>query len=157
MKFKSHQLTALLLPAIMASLACAGTVVAAEGPKKLIDIDAGGIQIDRLDFSRLAPGDSATMYTDDGRVIDILRKERGIEIFVDGEPLFAPSLHSADHHSGGIHGAHRVMIRIECESRDDDECAEDRLTPVDHWAIDLDHEEHEVIVIQRAPEDGEDI
>jgi len=134
------------------------TAAAGTGDTMMIDIDTDAFQIDQLDISRLSPGDTETVYTDDGRTVDILRKEEGIEIFVDGQPLNLPELVCPTHSPDGSHEPYRtVMIQMECDAESDEECNHLMLDADGKWAVDESHEQHHIVVIKESVETEDEI
>jgi len=117
--------------------------------KSVIALKTGDFELAETDISHLAVGDAETVYTEDGRAIDILRTEQGVEIYVDGERL--------DMGAGGVHEDHRVVEqRYEVICADDEDC-EKHVWVTDGEDIDLDalHEEGletRVIVIKERSE-----
>ncbi len=84
-------------------------VLAGEQPlvEKTIILDITNDQVDlhQVDISDLTIGEAETIFTEDGKTVDILRTQDGFEIYVDGEELEIPMpdftslhrMHSADH------------------------------------------------------------
>ncbi len=139
-----------ILPALLlTSLALAGDV-----HEIMIDLETDDINIEKMDISHLEVGDSETIYTEDGKTIDILRAGQGVEIYIDGEVLDLSDLHNfAD--IDEEHEMSQRVIRIECNNEDEDSCANNG-----HWAhhddshIDT-HEERKVIIIKKSDQ-GDD-
>jgi len=154
MKFQLLHFRIQLIPSLFALLLYGGAVAASDQQKMVIDIETDTIQIDQLDITHLTAGDTETIYTDDGRTIDILRKDQGVAVFVDGEPLLTPDMLHADQAADGGH-KHKMMIRIECES--DIECAEHHLPNGAEWTGDDPHAAHDVIVIKQSTGEEDEI
>lgn len=152
----NRQLTIPLL-VLLPLLLVPGLAFAGSEHAMLIDIDTDDFQIEQMDISHLEPGDTETIYTDDGRAVDILRTEQGIEIFVDGEKLNLPSFAHPDHSVSGDHENHKVMVKIICESDEAENCADEHHRIVsDH--TDGDHgDAHEVIIIKKVEEQEDEI
>lgn len=104
----------LVLSGAMAALA--GGEAADVEKKIVIALSTDDFEIEETDLSHLAVGDAETIVTEDGKTIDMLRTEDGIEVYVDGELL------DMGH---GEHAGHHVMHRIEifCEEGEE-ECEE---------------------------------
>jgi len=116
----------------------------------VVALKTDDVDLTETDISDLAVGDAKTVYTEDGRTIDILRTEDGVEIYVDGELIdmgLAEGLAALD-------GSHIVItkeIEVNCDT--DEDCDEltwnrhgDEDADVSH---DQDHDE-KVIVIKRG-------
>ena len=123
----------------LAALALLGTtsVQAAAEEKMVIALKTDRFELAETDISTLAIGESQTIETDSGRVIDILRTADGAEIYVDGELL------DINFEDEGLHEDHMIRKHVEVICDSDEEC--------DHtvWAseggdIDIDefHEMH---------------
>lgn len=119
--FNSKSLLALLLAGMAA---CGGTAEAIDGAtstvekKHLIAIKTNDFDLQETDVSHLAIGESETIVTGDGKTIDILRTEEGMELYVDGvlqDMNFGEMLH------GEHQGLHR---EIEFVCTKDDDCSE---------------------------------
>jgi len=80
----------------------------------VIALKTDEFEIPETDVSHLGVGDAETIYTEDGRTIDILRAEDGIEVYVDGELLEVGSV--------APHDATVVDYEIVCNG--DEECDE---------------------------------
>ena len=124
-------------------------VMADQDQHMLIDIDSDRVEIDQLDISHLTPGDSETIYTEDGRTVDVLRTEHGMEIFVDGEPLFSPDSMHLHHSEDSVHDGHRIVIEVECDSEVAEECEDHYLLNEEDWAVEGAHEAHRVMIIKK--------
>ena len=138
-----------------------------EETKMVIKLITDDFELAETDISDLEIGDLETIVTDSGRVIDLLRTEDTVEVYVDGE-LLDIGLHS-DHHVA-VHKNVEVICGQEGEYEewvvvsDGEECSFDldALHSEGHGAViihgddvDLDFEdfdgEHEtkVIVIRK--------
>ena len=122
----------LFLSCFPISYLTSGPAVAGGQEPEIIEVMAEDFVIGPLDISHLENGDSETVFTEDGRTIDILRSIEGIEIFIDGEPLGLPSLH---HHEGSS-----IELEIECISDDHQGCSNS-----DQLIV---NEDHDVMVIK---------
>jgi hypothetical protein len=114
--------------------------------KMLIALKTSDFELTETDISSLATGESKTIETDSGKIIDILKTAEGVEIYVDGELLdMSPS-----------HGGHMIENHVEiiCDKDESNHCS-DRAILVDmHGEIELEelHEGeggYEVIVIKK--------
>ena len=94
--------------------------LAADGQKKmLIALSTDDFELAETDISSLAVGESKTIETDSGSVIDILRTNDGAEIYIDGELLEISGEHE------GSHDAHQVTKHVEVICDDDENCEKD--------------------------------
>lgn len=71
----------------MLVLLAATSVQAVAEEKMIIALKTDGFELTETDISSLAVGESQTIETDSGKVIDIIRTAAGAEIYVDGELL----------------------------------------------------------------------
>jgi hypothetical protein len=109
---------------VFAAVALANLAIASAGEestthqhKTVIALQTDDFEIAETDISDLQVGESETIVTDSGKVIDLLRTEDGVEIYVDGELL---EMTFGD--EAGIHGDHGTLhkrVQIICESEDD--------------------------------------
>ncbi len=142
---------------ILSGILVAGLALADGGYEMLIDIETDEISINQMDIDHLEVGDSETIYTQDGKTVDILRTAQGVEIFIDGEKLDPPSLHGiAD---GAAHEMHKYVLKIECDSEDVDDCAgAHHLADSDHEnGYGYAHQGHKVIIIQKTEQSGDEL
>jgi len=144
----------LILPLL---LLFTGLALAGDAEQMIIDVITDDFRIDELDISHLAHGDSETIYTEDGRTIDILRRERGIEIFLDGESLDLPSFSHTANPEHEAHDGHTVVVRIECDTDDEVDCHDHPIDLEGDWGIDGAHEPHKVVVIKKTVEAEDEI
>lgn len=94
--------------------------LAADSQKKIvIALSTDDIELAETDISSLAVGESKTIETDSGRIIDILRTKNGAEIYIDGELLEV----NGDHE--GLHDAHQITKHVEVICDDDENCEKD--------------------------------
>ena len=113
MKHLNWALAAICLS--ISSLAIAGSdndTVVHEERTMVVALHTDDFELAETDISHLEPGDSETIVTESGRVVDLLRTMDGLEIYVDGE-LIDLGAHT-DHHAI-VH----EDIEIVCESEDD--------------------------------------
>ena len=95
----------------------ATTNVPAETEKKMvIALNADDFELTKTDVSSLAVGESQTIETDSGKVIDILRTTDGVELYVDGE------LMDLDFDRHDKHDNHMVQKHVEVNCENDTEC-----------------------------------
>lgn len=152
-KYHSQRLSTLIL---LASLTLGGNAMAGEKLAMLIDIETDSIHIEELDISHLTSGDTETIYTEDGRVVDVMRTERGVEIFIDGEPLNMPFFEKASHPTDH-HQSHQIMLTVECDSENDADCAEGHLNLHSASADDEDHQVKHIVIIKETIEEEDEI
>ncbi len=98
------------------SLFAAATVQAETTEKMLIALKTDNFELAETDISALGIGESQTIETASGKIIDILRTADGVELYIDGELL------EMDFDGEGIHEAHMMSkhVKVHCDS--DDEC-----------------------------------
>ena len=101
--------------AIFALLA-ASNIQAETEEKMIIALKTGDFELTETDISTLVVGESKTIETDSGKVIDILRTDDGVEVFVDGELL------EMNFDNGNLHEDHEVTTHVEVICDDDAEC-----------------------------------
>jgi hypothetical protein len=99
------------LTLLVASLAQAET-----REKMIIALKTNDFELTETDISTLAIGESQTIETDSGKVIDILRTADGAEIYVDGELL------EMDFDPEGLHEGHMVKKHVEVICDTDEDC-----------------------------------
>jgi len=127
---------------VLAGLLVASLALADPQHEMIIDIDTDDFHIDSRDISHLANGDTETVYTDDGRTVDVLRTEQGVEIFIDGEKLDMPSPHAIEHEfiTDQEVGHHKVLMIEKTNDIDD----------ADLITLAGDSEGYEVIIIREV-------
>jgi hypothetical protein len=112
----------------IATLLYAGHAFAGEQEKIVIQLKTDDFELAETDISELGIGESETIVTESGKIIDLLRTPDGVEIYVDGELMDVPGMGSHDGHHGDSVNVHK-SIMIECEVEGDEEietsCAED--------------------------------
>ena len=84
--------------------------------KMVIALKTDDFELTETDVSDLAIGESQTIETDSGKIIDILRTADGVELYIDGELL------EMDHESGGLHAQHKIQKHVEILCDSDAEC-----------------------------------
>ena len=138
---------------LMAAMIFTAWAIAGEDHKMVIELKTDDFEIAETDISDLAVGESETIVTDSGKVIDLLRTAEGVEIYVDGELLELPEMDAHGAHHGTDGKMHKRII-IECEvddeSGEDAECGEDLMfisgDDVDLETLHADGKAHKVIV-----------
>lgn len=96
-------------------LASSGAQAGSE-EKIIIALKSGDFELAQTDVSDLAVGESQTIETDSGKVIDILRTNDGVEIYLDGELL------EMNFDTVGLHQTHTITKHIEIICDSDEEC-----------------------------------
>jgi len=107
--------------------------------KMIIALKTTDFELTETDISTLAIGESQTIETDSGKVIDILRTADGAEIYVDGELL------EMDFDSEGLHEDHMVRKHVEIICDTDDDCEENVVI----LTGDEGEDSHKVIIINK--------
>ncbi len=90
--------------------------------KMVIALKTSDFELTETDISSLATGESKTIETESGKVIDILKTGDGVEIYVDGELL------EVKHPQEG----HMIESHIEIICDDEENCDEDIVVIADH-------------------------
>ena len=110
-----HYMKAFFSSAVLALLAA--TSVQAESEEKMvIALKTGDFELLETDVSELVIGESQTIETDSGKVIDILRTTDGVELYIDGELL------EMDFSDQGLHEEHMVQKHVEIICSDEEDC-----------------------------------
>lgn len=91
-------------------------VLAGDHEKMIIAVKADDFELAETDISDLAVGESHTIETTSGQVIDILRTEQGAEIYIDGELL------EIDSSGETLHEEHMMQKHVEVICDNDEEC-----------------------------------
>jgi hypothetical protein len=91
-------------------------VQAGHEEKMIIALKTGGSELVETDISELAIGESKTIETEDGKIIDVIRTPDGAEVYIDGELL---EMGSGD---GALHEEHLVKQHVEVICDSDEEC-----------------------------------
>ncbi len=99
-----------------------GTSFAGDHLEMIIDVETAEFHIDKLDISDLETGDVETIYTEDGKTIDVMKTATGVDIFIDGEKLDLPGTGIHAMHADG-EGVRHIIVHIECEGEADADCA----------------------------------
>ena len=90
--------------------------------KMVIALKTSDFELTETDISSLAIGESKTIETESGKVIDILKTREGAEIYIDGELL-----EINQPHDGRMIESH---VEIVCE--DEENCDKDIVVIADH-------------------------
>jgi hypothetical protein len=98
------------------ALLAAASVQAQTEEKMVIALKTDDFELAKTDVSELAIGESQTIETDSGKVIDILRTADGVELYIDGELL------EMDFGGEGLHEEHMIQKHVEIICDDDEEC-----------------------------------
>jgi hypothetical protein len=107
-------------------LACLLTLVnanASDGEKIVIALEADDFTLAQTDISQLEIGESETIMTESGKIVDLLRTSEGVEIYIDGELLDMPHMRGSHAHDGEHSMIHKEIV-LECEFEDDAEGSE---------------------------------
>ena len=104
-----------------------------------IALKTDDFELAETDISHLQVGESESIVTASGKIIDLLRTENGVEVYVDGELLDI-----GDH--GGQHVLH-VDAQVECITETVEECDSDFVFISDGSDAGLGHTgEHEEVI-----------
>ena len=103
------------------ALLATGNVQADTEEKMIIAVKTDDFEMTETDVSSLAVGESQTIETDSGQIIDLLRTADGVEVFVDGE-LLEMSFDSEGLHEEDSHGLHTITKHVEVVCESDEEC-----------------------------------
>jgi len=109
--------------AVLACLIFTAYACAADGEKMVIKLDTDDFELAETDISQLEIGESETIVTESGKIVDLLRTSDGVEIYIDGELLDLPNMEGMQAHDSG-HGMIHKEIIVECEAEDDAEESE---------------------------------
>lgn len=91
---------------------------ASDEKNMVISIETDSINLTEMDVGSLAIGESKTIETDSGQVIDLLRTVDNVEIYIDGELVdigFGQNPDSAVH-------IIKKHVEITCDDEDEDAC-----------------------------------
>jgi hypothetical protein len=117
-----HYMKAFFSSAVLALLATT-SVQAGSEEKMVIALKTGDFELLETDVSELVIGESQTIETDSGKVIDILRTTDGVELYIDGELLemdFSDQGLHEEHQ--GLHEEHIVQKHVEIICSDEEDC-----------------------------------
>jgi hypothetical protein len=146
-----HFMKAIFSLAALAFLA-AGSVQAGIEEKMVIALKTDDFELQNTDVSDLAIGESQTIETDSGKIIDILRTADGVELYVDGELL------EMDFDGEGLHQGHEVQKHVEIICDDDETSCSEKMVFIsddENFEIEELHEmhadgkDHKIIVIRK--------
>ena len=146
-----HYMKAFFSSAVLALLA-ATSVQAGSEEKLVIALKTGDFELQETDVSELVIGESQTIETDSGKIIDILRTADGVELYLDGELL------EMNFSGQGLHEDHIVQKHVEIICDDEESsCSKDVVIISDGEDFDLeelheirgDGENHKIIVIKK--------
>lgn len=84
----------------------------------VVSIETDSISLTELDIGSLAVGESKTIETKSGQVIDLLRTVDDVEVYIDGKLLDIGAIH--DH--GNQVNVIRKHVEIICDDDDDSAC-----------------------------------
>jgi hypothetical protein len=127
----------------------AATSAQASGEEKvIIALMTDDFELSETDISNLGVGESQTIETESGKIVDLVRTADGVEVYVDGELL------DMDIESGGMHQKHHFSKKIEVICADGDECEKNVFIMAADGDHDIDWEAHEVgnIVMHKSIE-----
>ena len=110
-----HYLRPFLALAALVLLTATAVQVTA-GEKMVIALKTDNFELAETDISEMAIGESQTIETDSGTVIDILRTTDGAEVYVDGELL------EMDLGDAQLHEKHTIERHVEIICDDEEEC-----------------------------------
>ena len=145
-----HYKKAIFSSAVLALLA-ATCVQAGSEEKIVIALKTDDFELQKTDVSEMVIGESQTIETDSGKVIDILRTADGVELYVDGELL------EMDFSGQGLHEEHMVQKHVEIICDDEESsCSKEVVIISDGEDFDLeelheirgDGENHKIIIIK---------
>ena len=144
MKYLLKPVFALVMFAILA----ASSVQAETQEKMIIALKTNEFELTETDISELAIGESQTIETESGRVIDILRTADGAEIYIDGELL------EMNFDDEGLHEEHMIRKHVEINCANDEECDKNVfiLAGDDHDVTEFITEEGENVIIHKEIE-----
>ena len=129
---------------VLACLLFTAYASAADGEKMVIELETDDFELAETDISQLEIGESETIVTESGKIVDLLRTSDGVEIYIDGELLDLPHMEGMQAHESGHSVIHKELI-VECEAEDDaeeSECGNHEVWISEADGLDL-HELHE--------------
>ena len=108
-----------LFLALLAAIAFASSPAqAGDEQKMVIELETDSFKLDATDVSSLAVGESKTIETESGQVIDILRTLDEYEIYIDGELIDFGLPHDPEGQLRVI----RKHMKVVCDEEDENEC-----------------------------------
>lgn len=150
--------------ALLATITFATTPIQASDEKKvIIEVETDSFKLAATDVSSLAVGESKTIETESGKVVDILRTLDEFEIYVDGELLDLGLHHDPDSEMHVISN----HVEVFCDEDDEDQCgkhifihtrdAEGLTTWITEGDEDVFVHKNIEITCSDDPEDGEEV
>lgn len=138
---------------ILSAFIYAGIAFAGDKEMMVVELKTNDFEMAETDISNLAIGESETVVTESGKIIDLMRTAEGVEIYVDGELLDMPHMDGMATDGSGHHNIHKRVV-IECEVDDAGdvaaECGENMVFladgDIDIEALYDDGEAHKVIM-----------
>ena len=118
---------ALTICAILAS----PPIWAGEGEEMIIELKTHDFEVAATDIGELAIGESKTIETESGKIIDILRTSDGAEIYIDGELLEMNATHE------GMHEVHKIEKHVEIVCDDEEDCEKQIFVVTDGEPVDF--------------------
>lgn len=108
----------LILALFAAAAFTTSSIQAGDEEKVIIEVETDSFKLAATDVSSLAVGESKTIETESGEVIDILRTLDEFEIYVNGELLDLGLHHDPEAE------LHMITKRVQvvCDEEDEDEC-----------------------------------
>jgi len=136
--------------ALLVSVILTPASALAHNPEMLvIELETDDFKLAETDISTLAIGETKTIETDSGKIVDILRTSDGAEIYVDGE-LLEMSFNDED-----LHEEHMMNKQMEIIC-DNGQACDENIIMLNHdeyeasgWAT-ADGEGHKLIVIKKT-------
>lgn len=136
--------------------------------RRMIAVHTDELGLVELDLSDLQLGESRTVTTENGHVVDALVTAEGVELYVDGEllemplPPAPPAAPAAPGYSWHTNSDHEVFI--ECQGEDEAACKENHVFVFSgdpdelHISGDGEHELHfsDAVTVERIVEENED-
>jgi len=129
-----------VLALLALSFLSTASVLAGSEEKMVIALKTDHFELAETDVSSMFIGESQTIETDSGKIIDILRTTDGVELYVDGE------LQDIDLNHEGMHEEHMVLKHVEVICDDSQECDED-LFELNNMHRNGEH--HKIVVIEK--------
>jgi hypothetical protein len=136
----------------------------------IVAVKGDDLELAKTDISHLGVGDAETVYTDDGKTVDLLRTGDGVEVYVDGELVATGPNPNLDAGPGKAHKRIQIICKDEEEESNCEDLAMLELGDIDPEALgadgqqvivirgddeelNSDDEEHKVIVIKKTVEE----
>jgi hypothetical protein len=138
------------------------SVTANSEEKMMIAVQTDDFTLAETDVSELAIGESQSIETDSGKIIDVLRTSDGVELYIDGELLEVDLVNEGLHKEHMLENLHEIEresdLEISCHNdADESDCGERVLLISDGEGHDLDEllemhvpgEGSQIIVIEK--------